>query len=76
MQGGRGHWSVYYTSPQSFIIKVSYSLAYQLWGLKRILIGWFIELSVQTLQPLIVILCIIIGHLHQFFDHCFIPLDL
>ena len=25
-------WSVYYTSPQSFMIKFSYSLAQQLWG--------------------------------------------
>ena len=30
---GRGHWAVYYTSPQSFIITFSYSLAYQPWGL-------------------------------------------
>ncbi len=31
------------------------SLAYQLWGLLKILIGWFIKLSVtvQTFQPLI-----------------------
>ena len=25
--GGRGHWAVYYISPQSFMIKFSYSLA-------------------------------------------------
>ena len=31
-QGERGHWAVYYTSFQSFIIMFSYSLAYQLWG--------------------------------------------
>ena len=31
MQGGRGYWSVYYTSPQSFIIRLSSSLDYQLW---------------------------------------------
>ena len=43
------------TSPQSFIIKFSYSLAQQLWGLLMNLIGWFIKLSVQTLQQLIVI---------------------
>ena len=30
---GEGHLAVYYTSPQSFIIKFSYSLALQLWGL-------------------------------------------
>ena len=28
-----GHWAVYYTSSQSFIIKFSYSLAEKLWGL-------------------------------------------
>ena len=32
-QGGRGHWAVYYTSPQIFLLKFSYSLAFQLWGL-------------------------------------------
>ncbi len=29
---GRGHWAVYYPSPQSFIITFSYLLASQLWG--------------------------------------------
>ena len=33
IQGGRGHWVVYYTSPQSLIISFSYSLAQQRWGL-------------------------------------------
>ena len=42
--GGRGHWAVY-----------SYSLAGQRWKLLLNLIGWFIKLSVQTFQPLIVI---------------------
>ena len=32
-QGGRRHWAVYYTSPQIFLLKFSYSLAFQLWGL-------------------------------------------
>ena len=32
-QGGRGHWAVYYASPQSFIIMFSYLLAQQLLGL-------------------------------------------
>ena len=49
----RGQWAVYYTSPQSFIITFSYSLAYQLWGLYWILICWFIKLSVQVFQPII-----------------------
>ena len=38
--GGSGQWAIYYTSPQSFIIPLSYSLAQQPWGL--LLIGWFI----------------------------------
>ena len=50
-QGGRGHWTVYYTSPQSFMIMFSYSLTLQLWELS-ILIVRFIKLSVQTFQPL------------------------
>ena len=33
-KGGRGHWAVDYTSPNSFIITFSYSLSWQLWGLK------------------------------------------
>ncbi len=32
-QGGRGHWAVYETSPQSLIIMFSYSFAQQFWGL-------------------------------------------
>ena len=32
-QRGRGQWNVYYTSPQSFLITFSYSIAQQLWGL-------------------------------------------
>ena len=31
IQGGRGHWVVYYTSLQSFIITFSYSLSQQIW---------------------------------------------
>ena len=42
MQGGRGHWAVYYTSPESFETKFSYSLAQLLWGFYCILIGCFI----------------------------------
>ncbi len=30
---GEGHWVVYYTSPQRFIITFSYSLPQQLWEL-------------------------------------------
>ncbi len=46
----------------------------------RILIGWFIKLSVQMLEPPIVIyrgviLYIVIGDEQQFIGHCLIPLD-
>ena len=34
-QRGREQWTVYYTSPQNFIITFSYSLAQQLWGLAK-----------------------------------------
>ena len=54
-KGGMGHRAVYYTSPQSIKIMFSYSLVQQLWGLLLILIGWFIKLSCQMFQPLIVI---------------------
>ena len=54
-QGGRGHWTVYYTIPQSFMITISYLMAYQPWGLLLNLIGWFIKLSFRAFQPLIVI---------------------
>ena len=70
-QGGRGQWVVYYTSPQSFMIVFSYSIAQQLWGLLLKfdwLVGWFIKFSVKTFQPLIVI--VIIGNVHQFISHC------
>ena len=45
------------------------------------LIVWFIKLNVQAFHPLIVIsegviLCIIIGDVHQFICYCLIPLDL
>ena len=32
-QGGRGHWIVNYTSPQSNVLYFSYSLDLQLWGI-------------------------------------------
>ena len=51
-KGGKGQWAVYYPSPQRFILTFSNLLAQQL---LLILIGLFNKLSVQTLQPLIVI---------------------
>ena len=47
-QGGRGHWAVYYTSPQTFILLFSYSLAQQIWGL-LLNFDWFVD------WPLVVI---------------------
>ena len=44
----------------------------------RTLIGWFIKLSVQTIQPLIVterVILYIIGDLQQFISQCLITLD-
>ena len=57
VQGGRGHWAVYYTSPQNFILTFSYSLARQLWGLGC---GCFIKSRVRTFQLLIVerVICV------------------
>ena len=50
-----GQWAVYYTGTQCIRITFSYSLAYQLWGLFKTLIGCYIKWSVQTFQPPIVI---------------------
>ena len=69
----RGHWAVYYTSPQSFIITFSYSLHWQLWRLLNFCIGWFIKLSVQTPTEG-KMLCIINEESHQFNGYCLIPL--
>ncbi len=53
LQRERARWAVYYTSPQSLIRKF-FSLLF-FFGLYWILIDWFIQLSVQTFQLLIVI---------------------
>ena len=55
-------------------------MASQLGDFKLIFIGQFLQLSVPTFQPLLVIdrkgsLLIIIGDVHQFSGHCLIPLD-
>ena len=57
--GGRGHWAVYYASPQSFILALSYSLAQQLWG---ILIGWFIKCPNFSTKCLIYCRCKFVCH--------------
>ena len=80
-QGGRGHWAVFCTSSQSFLIRWL-----DIFGdFCLILICWFIEfivglLSVQTFQPLILIYWkgnFVYHHwgLYQFNGHCHIPLD-
>ena len=54
-QGGRGNWGVYYTSHtvllKGFLIRWLNNFG----DFSLILIGWFINLSVQTFQPLIII---------------------
>ena len=62
--GGRGHWTVHYTGPQSFIIRWLNNF-----GDLFNFIGWFIKLSFQMFQPIIVIyrrvfFCIIIGGMY------------
>ena len=49
MQVGRGHWDVYNTSPQGFILTIFFG------DLCSILIGRFIRFSVQLFQSLILI---------------------
>ena len=51
----RGHWAVYYTSLQSFIITFFIRWLCNFGDFYWNLIGWFIKLSVQSFQPLIVI---------------------
>ena len=74
IQGGRGQWAVHYTSPQSFIITFSNSIAQKLLGL---LIGCLIKLSVQMFQPLILIYrrCNFVCHHWEFIGDSPIPLD-
>ena len=50
LQGGRGDWAAYYTSPQSFMIRFSWSLALQLWGLSFSFNGWFIKFQTWVEQ--------------------------
>ena len=79
VQGGRGHWAVYYTSLPSFIITFSYQLAQQLWGLLLNLYGWFIKFVSKRFNHAIIVIyrrCIIIGEVNQFLGNCLIPLDL
>ena len=66
---------------QRFIITFSYSLVLQL--LRLLLnflsvgsISWISKHSTEFLSTEWVILCIIIGDVHQFNSHCLIPLDL
>ena len=68
----RGNNGLFNTSPQSFIKVFSHLL---LLILQWILIGWFIKLSVQTLQPLILIYINYHWDIHQFIGYCLVPLD-
>ena len=47
-----GQWAVYYTSPQSSIIKFSISLLNNFWDFSGILISWFNKLSIPTFKNL------------------------
>ena len=49
--GGRGHWAVYYTSSQSFMIDNVF-LFIGLINFGTFIIGWFIQLGVLAFQPL------------------------
>ena len=76
-QVGRGHWAVYYSSPQSFTIMFYLSFALQLWEL-LLTFDWLVHLvecpNVSTTNNTkVVILCDII--VQQFISHCLIPLD-
>ena len=81
LQGGRGHWAVYYTSPQSFSIMFlipywlnNFEANFEFW-----LVGswsWVSKRFKHLLQSSEgVIFCNIIGDVHQFMGHCLIPLD-
>ena len=48
-QGGKGHWAVYSTSPQSLLIRWLNNFV----DFYQILIGWLIKLSVLTFQLLV-----------------------
>ena len=67
--GGRGHWAVYHTGPQSFFLNFSYSMPQQLWELYLILIGWLIKLYVQSFQ-LLILLSYIHGRIGRAFIYC------
>ncbi len=50
---GEGGIGLFITlDPKVLHVTFSYLLAYQLWGLFKIIIGCFIKLSVQAFQPL------------------------
>ena len=73
-QGMRGHWAVI------ILVLILISKLNNLRDFYQILIGWFIKLSVQTFHLILIIyrrgIFFIIWDVHQFFGHCFIPMDL
>ena len=51
--GGKKYWTENYTCTQSFITKLSYSISQNFGYFYWILIGWFQNNSVKTVQPII-----------------------
>ena len=84
MQGGRGHWAGYYTSPQSFIIILFLfsgltALGNFIINFQFSLVGSFSWVS-KCFNHLLesrkgVILCFIIGDVNLFISHCLILFD-
>ena len=77
-QGGRGHWPVYFTRPQSFIIPNVFLIRWLNKFGNLINFDWLvfdIECSNVSTTEEGLIVCIVIGDVHQFIRHCLIPLD-
>ena len=81
MQGGKGQWADYYTSPKSFIITFYYLLAQQLWWL-LLKLDWLVQ-SVECPNVLNtdcnlqngLFWISSLGNLYQFIGHSLIPQD-
>ena len=76
LTGMREHWAFYYNSPQSLLIKFSYSLAQQL----LLNLYWLFHYISKHINKLLlstegIILCISNGDVHQYIGHCLIPLN-
>ena len=64
MKGGRGHWAVYNTSPQSFIVFLFVGLT---------TLVTFVE--IQNVSKLFERGKFVHYHVHEFIGNCLIPLD-